>query len=65
MALPSFFHRMYRVPSVSTKLDASIAPPASSRQMSGSLPTGANGPPGESASAAPMHCRPDAVCHAV
>jgi hypothetical protein len=55
IALPSFFQVRYRVPSLATKVFGSIAPPLSSGQISGCVPTGVNGPRAELAVATPMH----------
>ena len=54
--LPSFFHSSHRVPSGSTWLAGSIAPPAAAGHTSGTSPTGRNGPVGELARATAMHC---------
>lgn len=54
--LPSFFHSRCHVPSSARNVEASIAPPSSSRHTSIWSPTTSNGPSGESATATPTHC---------
>src|SRR3954447_1307860 len=51
----------YRPPSLSTNEEGSIAPPAPSGHTRGAA-TAWNGPAGDAAVAAPMHCLPLAAC---
>jgi hypothetical protein len=52
---PSFFQMRYGVPSPSTKWVASIEPPSSGWQTSGSSLVSTSGPPGLSPTASVMH----------